>query len=859
MNFKGSKYLSAILLLAIVFALSVTGYAAASVDLQCSIGYGDSITYLRKLPVNVSITNQGADVSGVIAVDINRSKKEFDRYEMPVTIASGATVNVSLPVLLTQMQRTFVVQWLVDDVVMQETEVRAQTTIHPASLIIGAVSIDSGTLNSLNITTSSDPLKRGELWHVANLTLNSFPSDQDSMRFFDIIAVDGVDLTLLNKKQQETLHTWMMDGGIVILGGGAQANTSFPYFHDYTGISAGELIESSEITETLMSQLDITEKANITSLMRVSLDGATGSALGSPSLIDVTKVGNGSILTSAFSISEKTFTKWQAKSALWQRILLEYIQTAYSNIISNRSSTYSNNDNYVSTSNIGVPNSKSTYLPIVVFVIFVLMVGLGSYFLLKKVDKREWMWVTIPTLCILASLVMWALSSTLGLNDPIAVTSTVLSIDREGRTQAYTNATVTKADAGRIEVAIDKGSIDLAATTSYNYYPDDSFTGNENTSELRYLTRYGEKEAASLPIHSAWQSINLGLMDIPTAECQITSICRWNGDALEFKLTNNGTFPLDAGVILTTYGYVTVDALLPGQTITANLIPLPDATSADNMTSTVTADPSVVITTPPTGNAVKEEDLIKDGYLISDKLQSNNPMYSIYADYTNQLMKKSKDTEQSNLVDAQIHLVYSCMNKWGQYNDVFHYLVPSNELTNIKLHVDGKQVTRTNHVDMLDVEIPYSYISTDGTARFMKGDFDVYLATLNDDKAPQLGAAIPMKGYSYYSLLNTPTFAFDMSVAPDNYEISAFDITTTNSYSSHKISLYNITTGKWDEFKEFTYSNSTGLSTGKSTLPKLDQYLNEQKLLYVKFEAVGSQNNYAEIGIPILTMDGKVK
>lgn len=73
--------------------------ACAGVALEADIGYDGVITYVRTLPVHVRITNSDADMSGVVTVDVNRNEQEYDRYELPLSVASGSTLEASLPVV----------------------------------------------------------------------------------------------------------------------------------------------------------------------------------------------------------------------------------------------------------------------------------------------------------------------------------------------------------------------------------------------------------------------------------------------------------------------------------------------------------------------------------------------------------------------------------------------------------------------------------------------------------------------------------------------------------------------------------------------------------------------------------------
>lgn len=157
--------------------------ACAGVALEADIGYDGVITYVRTLPVHVRITNSDADMSGVVTVDVNRNEQEYDRYELPLSVASGSTLEASLPVVLTQMQKSYTVRWVVDGETVVQREIEPGGTIDPSSLIVGALGGNQADFSSFSITRAADPLLREEYWTVVPLDAASFPSDEESLRF----------------------------------------------------------------------------------------------------------------------------------------------------------------------------------------------------------------------------------------------------------------------------------------------------------------------------------------------------------------------------------------------------------------------------------------------------------------------------------------------------------------------------------------------------------------------------------------------------------------------------------------------------------------------------------------------------
>ena len=833
MKSRGFKGLCAALCCALALFLPVAGLAASAVNLECNIGYNGSVTYLRRLPITVEVENGGADASGVLAVDINRGDGVYDRYEMPVTVASGAKVRAVIPVMLTAKQSAYSVKWLEGGAVLAQREIKPSSVVDPTFVIVGALSDNPQSLSYLNITKTGDPLKRNEYWHTLPLTLETFPSDAESLRFFDILAVDGMDLSLLSQPQQNALDAWLRDGGIVLLGGGSQAGAAFPYFSKYSGITPGAPEDGGDVSGELLTLFKLSETPLGQSVMAVSLDGAGGQKAGSAPLVDVARVDDGYLFTASFSLSDKPFSAWQGKHVLWQRMLLSYAQARYKDIISTRSSnSYDTGGQYIEggvTSQIGVDNSGGVFLPIALLMAFVLLVGFGSYFILKKLDKREWMWATVPALAAVCSLLMWALSGVIGLREPIAVSYTIVGIDKDGATDSFTGVAAAKADSGRMVVGAQQGSVDM--NTSFGYYYT-SYDGSEKAepTTLRYSCSYGERESVSFPEKSSWEQNYFALRDVPLADCKVSGQCSWNGGNLEFTLQNSGSVAFEAGVIITDYGFVSVPALLPGQTHTAVMKP----------------------STSKTGE-------LADGVLLDEKTRMNFSYYDFIQAYTK--VDDSMTAEQRDAIYLKRNMMNSRGNTadWNASGNCFHYLAFADRLADLNLFIDGKPVTRTAQRDMVDVTLSFNPISADGTVRFLKGSFDAYTAELDSTGAPQVTGEIKNNRYSYYQLNTDPVFAFDVSAIPDRWTLTSFDISPNYAYYPYTVSLYNFKTGSWDEFKVYDIVRSTGVGTAKIKLPTLSDCVDSSGMLYAQFRKNSNADSYPEIGTPVLTMDGRLK
>lgn len=834
------RWLAALACLA-VLCVPFGGLAASGLSLEASMGYEGTITYVRRLPVTVRVQNDGPDVTGRVAVDVNRSETEFDRYEMPLSVASGASMQVVLPVVLTQRQKQYTVSFLRDEETLAQTLVQPESVISPASLIVGVLGEETGLMRAFTLDQAGDVLARGEYWKPVALTADSFPSDVEGLRFFDMLAVEGFDLSVLSADQQQALDEWLRAGGILWACGGARAAETFGFLTKYTGITAGALADGGDVGASLLGLFSVTGAGTSESVMVSPLIGASGMSLGEGSLADIARVESGYVITTAFGLSEKPFCDWMAKNVLGQRILLRFAQGAYRNLVNQRSSgSYQNNGDSVNTSatfQVGVPNGEGMIWPVIVLALFVVLAGLGGYALLRRLDKREWMWLSVPALALAASLTLWGLSGALGLREPIAVHCTSLLVDPDGYVSGTTSVSVAQAGREPLSVSVDKGEIDLPSTFSY-YMPSDA-QEQETAAQLRMTYAYGAQETLTMPSKQSWERHSFLVRGAYTQEAaKVSGTCGWEGNDLVFTLTNGSSIVLDEGAVFSDYGYVSVPELLPGQTARCVL-------RGQNVSA---------------GSKRDYDESMTEGVLLTE---AERRAYSIY-DFTSAYFNKKASEEKTAEERREWNQVRSSLLSGGNlisYDDTvarFLYVAFSNELDHMSVLVDGQPVRRSAQCGCVAVRLRYQPIAEDGGVHFLNGSFPVSSAALDDAAKPIVDELIGSAYSRNYYLSDSPIFAFDVSEVPDGVTLSAFDVSPRYSYYSYKVSLYNVRNGGWDECKRVSVNAQNGQESVTAVLPRLEDYVEDGRM-FVRFEPYGQADQYTSMDIPVLTLDGRAQ
>lgn len=842
-------------LIAVLCLLLCTASALADggVTVSADFGYDGAVTYLSAMPLRVTLKNDGADTDLTVAIDVDRSSSEYDTYEYPLSLASGAEKQLVIPIMLNFKQKTYTVRVTGKEGLIASVPITPKKVIAPTTLLVGVLSDSPQTLSYLNIDTANDQLMRGEVWQTIALTQETFPDSYELMRAFSFLAVDGVDISQFSDAQRQALQTWLKNGGVAIVGGGTRAVSAYRGFAGMTGITTGAPYSAQGAAQALVDALSDTQFP-----LTESAASAQGTALLSPingdkaqqiaalegkTLIARSQVGSGLVYTTAFSLSEKPLSGWKGMSCFWQRVLLSTGASAYQNLVDSSSNYYrSSRDYYTDTSmltTLGIANDESMIYPMLAIAVFLLLAGLGSYLILKRLDKREWMWLTVPVLSACCVGVLCLMSSRMQLNKPAATAYSIYNISSDGRTSSATMAGVAIAQNENMTVSTRENALVEPSNTYYSYYEEDD-DAKTYTHSLRYLYTLGEKRAVTFPASGAWEVQLLYIQPEENPQLNVSASIWWEDDGLHGEIVNNSDYTLDAGYVLTMYGYCTTPRILPGQTAEIAIVENPS----------------------------RKEGGAYDGEMINEKLSSSmsyidNIIYAALhpfdpqATYDNSNHYQTMTTDEINQLNLRSTLISAVRSNWysryQDYNDksLFHYITFNDTLGDVQLTVNGTDVERTAHCAIIDVQIKYIAVSETGHVKVPAGITPYELGALDNQQKPY-SLGVRSNG-SYYMLRDEPVLCFNLGKV-DGVDVSRLTLTSLTldgqTYGSGVVvRIYDQQAQAWDTI------NSAGMPMTLSE-ENLGRYMDAQGNVFVRASQQGGRDG--ELDTPSLAFEGKV-
>lgn len=343
-------------------------------------------------PIYVVLSNEGADVEGELYIlgpiagsDVYsrrvllpaHSRKAYLFYWPP----SGSSTRSRLVVKLQAGRQVLVSEQLALDWLDQKNR------------LYGVVSSSPSALNFL-----SDVAPAGGKAVVAHVDLEALPPDPLAWESLDVLVLNDVDTATLDDDQLSALEMWVAQGGHLIVGGGAgAARTVAGLTGSKRGLLPGAIGGTQSVNDlgALGEWIGAPTIAGPYPVAEITLQGGEPLvAQGDLVLLARRTYGAGTVDLLAFDAGLNPFARWDDNGRLWERVVgsggagIEWLTVR---------SGYSARDAVNAIPGLELP---STLLILAFMLVYTLLIGPVNYVVLRKLDRRELAWLTIPVLVL---------------------------------------------------------------------------------------------------------------------------------------------------------------------------------------------------------------------------------------------------------------------------------------------------------------------------------------------------------------------------------------------------------------------------------------------------------------------------
>jgi len=796
-------------------------------DMEVIIGYDGLMTYGKTMPVRVRIRNFGGDFEGVLGMNAYISRKEYDRFEMKVAIPAGAEREFELSIAVYARQEKFTAELLKDGEILCASSGKPSKLINPSAMLIGVLSTRARNLNNLNIDRDNDVLARYEMWQTIPLTPGSFPESAAALRSFGMLVLDDIDPASLSEKQQAMLEEWLRGGRVLLCGGGSNAGRNIAFLNRYTGLKPEEITTTDSAIEGLEKVLNRSQSGKKIRTTIAQFSGAEPLARDAEGfgLIWRTEVGAGRIYTTAFEAGDPKLNSESLMHYFWQQLLVEQDQGVYNAIF------YSDTDNASAAAVYGGWNTpvraESCLLPGLLTVAGTLALSCVLWWVLKRKDKRQGMWIVLPAIAALCVVSILLLAGKAETNRPMAVITDNILQDGSGQIRNYSGISVGVPEFGRHKFSTTGENLRIVSYDYIDYDEEEDGKKQQEPDEMRTCYIAGGESAVTAEIVTPWEQINLVSDSSVSFRGKAEGEVWMEEDGLHGEIVNGTELKLGEGKLITSFGWQNVPALAPGEKAEIHLARKtfkdPKNPKYEEGGLYLENPGLYTVTSTATGNNGGEEKLT--GEEAADR------------ELTRSMISSATDV----LKRGQGNWSY------GAYEStMFLYSAEPEGTEQTTLFVDGTAVGQKTHKSLLTAEMPFAAVGRTGVV-FRSAGMDLPERVETDENLLPTDTAMQGSKQTYYHPLSeNPTFLFSLKDI-SGVKVESLQVLEDTYYTGQsRVFALNAEKRAWEE-----------ISMNKA-VEDPNRYLDQEGRLYLQFRS-DSQDIYAEIPTPMINLEGRIE
>jgi hypothetical protein len=360
--------------------------------------------------VVVHLTNDGPPISGELR--IHSSQQQGSLYGTQIELATGARQDHTLYAQLPYFGSRLLIELVSGETVLAAKSLTVKT--HDSySTIIGVVAEQPQGITGAIADATRNP--NGAPVNIVELTPADLPPRVEAWSAIDRLVWQDVDATQLSTVQLEALRLWLGAGGrLTVLGGTTGLATLSGLPDELLPFTPTHTVDvpPAELTG-LLGDLPA-DATSVPALAGVLRTGSVLARNGDEVVAAQSAYGRGTVTLIGFNPAERWITESQAAKSLWRRLL-----PIGSNAVINP--LVMNDDSMVVAA---LQNLPAVELPpidqlFVLLVAYIALIGPINYLVLRRLDKREWAWLTMPALVGVFALASYGLGATLKGSDVV--------------------------------------------------------------------------------------------------------------------------------------------------------------------------------------------------------------------------------------------------------------------------------------------------------------------------------------------------------------------------------------------------------------------------------------------------------
>lgn len=444
----------------------------SSITMKITYGIEGNFKGSTSVPVNILIENNGEKIDGQVEVRVPASAPNtYDAFVSEVNIGANEKRTVTIPINLPDNAlKLQVVLKQGENIVKENNVLVSNGRVSEADLFMGVMTDDFNglTIRSLDFTSLNN--SNNKMRDRVNKTI-SVPLDLDSLvkspkniSSLDAIVINNYNTSNLKKEQFENLSSWVESGGILVIGSGENAaktigNLNKEFFNiNYNG--------TKDVNGYTLAKL--TAKDSEIKLQE-----------GEEPLIYLMHKGQGKVYAATFDLGNANIAAKDKVMNVWKESL------GY-DFVNKVSMPHSHRSHYVPygieelSNNVPYKENLNMGLLVIIFLSYSLIIGIIIYIVMKKLNKREWLWGIIPIIAIAFSLTLYLLGNNTRIKDVVLNQVNIITSDKNGTSQVMGYAGIGSKYKNDLTVQEPTG-------TNIKNFTNDNYRENSDTNNFSKL------------------------------------------------------------------------------------------------------------------------------------------------------------------------------------------------------------------------------------------------------------------------------------------------------------------------------------------------------------------------------------
>lgn len=356
------------------------------------------------VPFRIQLSSGGGDVSGEVSVELPNQKwsqQKPDIYPLErVELPAGATKEITLIVPDELARPDAVVVFKAGQEVVGSRIVGGRR-LGTNDLTIGVLSDDPHSAGPLLKAVAGDTKNAV---HTYPLNAKEVPSQGRVLSGLDVLVINRLASESLTPAQIRAIYLWVAHGGKLLIGGGNQAAATVRGLESLLPVElTGKTVSVSDLGS--FSLWGTPPKGPLSISQSTLKEGSRLlAASGGEILLAHRDLGQGKVFYAGYDLATEPLVKWPGNEKLWSE---EFLFLGWGQNHPQGGGTGIFQDLWgLRTALNQMPHFRLPKMStlIVVFVIYLLVVGPIIYWVFARMKKHEWNWLAVPLIGILTTI-----------------------------------------------------------------------------------------------------------------------------------------------------------------------------------------------------------------------------------------------------------------------------------------------------------------------------------------------------------------------------------------------------------------------------------------------------------------------